>query len=367
MELRDYLKVMSKNAILILIVTLVSLGAGYLLLSRQSAKYTSGMAIIVNYQEKGTASTSGYFKYNNYYGNLIAQSFNESISGLMKNAGLVQAVFEKASISYSDKELANAGKYFRPIPKSKNVTEVRFTADSAAEAQALSTSLITLLSEKAKEFVQSQGEGSLELGIEGPVIEKDKSQMALYLLLLGVVGFGFGIFLAFIVTYLRDEVASTEEFEQLLATRVWAEINTRSGEQDGSMVPLREHILAQFPSSAHKDIRIGLVSLQSSFGLQVSRQLASALRTRENIRSLDFTERSETAALQELKDSDKQKNGYELIALPAFDSLSFSHQVLSQMDAVILVADAAHTPRQALRTAASQLQLLSCPTGIVLT
>ncbi|OIP97092.1 hypothetical protein AUK40_03990 [Candidatus Wirthbacteria bacterium CG2_30_54_11] len=367
MELRDYLKVLTRNWAILLIVTIVAVGSGYLILSRQETRYTSDLAIIVNYQEQGTISSSDYFKYNNYYGNLIAQSFSDSLSGLMKNAGLVEAVFKRASISYEEKDIANPGKYFSPIPKSKNVTEVRFTADTASEAQALSSSLISLLTEKAKEFVQSQGEGSLELGVEGPVIEKGEIPLVLYLLLLAVVGCGFGIFLAFLLTYLRDEVSSVEEFEKILSTPLWADLSLHSGsEGDGVMVPLREKILAKFPQTEHREVRIGLISLRSLDSLRVCQQLASALRTKENIQTLDLTARSEAAALEELKKTDKHAASYRLIAMPSFDSLSFSHRVLSVMDAVILVADSRHTPRRSLLIVSSQLSLLSAPRGIVL-
>lgn len=368
MEFRDYLALMKHRRYMILLMLVITLGAGALLIYIRPERYQSMVSIVTNYQEMQTAQTKKqneeYFKYNNYYGTLIAESFNESISGLLKNSGVVQAVFEEAQLKLEDKEIRNPGKYFRSTAKSNHVTEIIFYADSCDEANDLSNALIVTLQEKANDFVISQGEGKLELGIEGPVIEKMKIPWILYLVILALVGLGFGIGLVMLLHYLADEVGSVDELTAVLDLPLLGQYHGHNlADQDRhrqSSAMISDQLLLS--QKQHQTSLIGILGSDAKQAGDVLSLVHSELKQLVDTEISDLSNRSDT----KLADIKKHKAACKLVLLPQLFSQRQRSTLLDELDLLLIILPALGFKRDQLTDLKNLLAKLDVPKGLIL-
>ncbi|HNT29637.1 MAG TPA: hypothetical protein PKL83_01665 [bacterium] len=367
MDIRMYLKVLYRHRIIVLFIMVTTLAAAAYWITRKPVTYSANLSVIVNYHEDDAERTGEYFGYNNYYGNLIAQSFNESMAGLLKNSGLVESVFTRAGIADDYAQLASPSKYFKPIPKSRHVTEIRFSDTNQDNLNILAAALIEVLDEKAISFVETEAEGKLSLGIEGPVFQENTPPIAIYLAIIAIIALGIGFGCAFFVYYLRDEIICPDEVASLLAAPVVSVATARNltetnafDENSPVLIPLREHLIAQHPQHKHPT-RIGIIGYRLSGTEKIVSLLSLSLNQKQPTETLDLSHESEAQSLTNVEQAARDKATFIICHLPAFQSALFSHQLLAAMQGVVVVVDLARSNRRQLRTAAGQLALISAP------
>ncbi len=223
MEFRHLLKAIRKEIGLFLTVILIGLVIGGTWLLLQPQKFSSAISVVANYENVSTGAASNYFQYNNYYGTMVANSFSDSIPGLLKNTGVVKAIFDRANVDFT--KIQTPATFFTAVSKGKYVNEIRLSTQNQAQTEALSNTLITTLRQKADEFSQTSMEGKLQLGIDGPTINVEYPAYAIDAAVIVVFLLGLALLLVAMATYLKNETFEQREIESALSIKILSHVS----------------------------------------------------------------------------------------------------------------------------------------------
>jgi len=371
MELRDYIKIINYRKWYLLGFVVLSVFLGYLGIRNKPAVYTVNISFVSNYVDPQADQTGEFFRYNNYYGTLIAQSFNETISGVLKNTGIVQSVFQQAGLDWQTENIKNPGKFFRGLTKSRHVTEVSFSLPDEEKAMKLGNALIVVLNQKAEEFARSETEGSIYLGIEGPVVEQVKFSLAVLLFIIAVVGSGFGILIIFIWQYYQDETYSLSEIMQTLGldtlgavAAVHKNTNTqlsRDKQKDYDLVAEQlESILYQ-----SKVQTIGVASLDDRYLNHFLARLNRVLTKQHQVKLQDVVREEFGKALDKIKNNQPKADEFRFVMLPELFGEYHRHELLAACDSLLILLPGAGLKRKKLKALKVLLDSQEMPKWLV--
>ena len=145
MEVKDYIRFLSKNYIAVIIITLTFALITYLITIAQPNTYQSSASLEVIKLETKPQSETPYFQYDNYYSYQAASAASDNLIGWIESAATVAQVYNKAG-------------YQIPSANIKDLSKT-FTA-----TKTVGTSAIVSISYSSKDVQEYRRDGILKYG-----------------------------------------------------------------------------------------------------------------------------------------------------------------------------------------------------------
>ena len=200
MELRQFLKIIQKNLILILILGFIfALGAG-LYLKVKPLTYQVFFGITVS--QAGKDSTSDY-QYDNYYSGQAIDLFSDSLEQFFKDRQLITEVYNEAGINLADLSLRSRANLIKGRKMAPAYLSVTFSAKSPEEGAKLYQSLKTVFTAKVANLKGDQ-EVWYKLNFDEPLIIKNQWNPILVTIIAFILGIILGMFIALFRYYLKN-------------------------------------------------------------------------------------------------------------------------------------------------------------------
>jgi len=193
MELRDYVKIISRNIWLIIIVIVLTGLLSYLFTSKTKTTYSGFKTISVN--KSASATNSNYYQYDGFYSASAANLQAKGLASWINTPATVNQIYEKAQLSapeVNDKNLKNLISVKNDIDS--NVVSISMT-DSSKEDLIKKLDSLGELAQTYFSTITSSDQYSLRTGDNAISSQVANSQMNL---LAGIFsGLIIGIVLAF--------------------------------------------------------------------------------------------------------------------------------------------------------------------------
>lgn len=115
MEVRDYIKFLSKNCLMIFLITLAFAAVTYIVSVTKPPTYQSSASLEVSRFEKKSQGEVSYFQYDNYYSYQTASAASDNLIGWIMSAATVAEIYEKAGYSVPNTSLKDLAKTFTAV------------------------------------------------------------------------------------------------------------------------------------------------------------------------------------------------------------------------------------------------------------
>ncbi len=195
MELKEYIKIIKKKAKLILTIGVVVAVSALLFSVFKPIKYETSLSLFIN---KNKTQQTDDFKYDGYYALQAGEVIADSVQQWLKSPETVDAIYQKARIDPSFKNIKSYTKKFNAKKMSAQYVEVKFESDSKEEAGKISSAVAEVIKDKIKNLEEnSEEELSFSIESENPIIVESKPNVFLNAIIGLVSGLFFGVFIAF--------------------------------------------------------------------------------------------------------------------------------------------------------------------------
>jgi len=112
MEFADYIRIVKKNLLMIVVVTvLFGLAAG-IVTARQDTSYQASTSIEIARLQSVDQNKVGYFQYDDFYATQVATTFSDNVVGWLASPAMVAEIFQKAGYDLPSGNLKDLGKVF---------------------------------------------------------------------------------------------------------------------------------------------------------------------------------------------------------------------------------------------------------------
>lgn len=195
MELKEYIKITQKRARLVLTVGILVAVSALLFSVFKPVKYETSLSIFIN---KNKTQQTDDFKYDGYYALQAGEIIADSVQQWLKSPETVNAIYQKAQIDPSFKNIKSYTKKFNAKKMSAQYVEVKFESNSEEEASKISSAVVEIVKNKVKNLEKnSEEELSFSIENENPIIIESKADVYLNAIIGFVSGLFFGVFIAF--------------------------------------------------------------------------------------------------------------------------------------------------------------------------
>ncbi len=202
MELKDYLKIIKKRYLLILVVTILVGASAFVFTFRRSVVYETSLSLLIT---RSTSQVTQDYKYDGYYAIKAAELFSDTVKQWLESPEVVVEIYKRAEIDLGLESLRKLRKKFKAYKMSSQYVEVRFKASQKEEAQKISGVIPSVLQSRAQQLTWDSKDLSFYIKAASPVIVENKPK-PLFNGLIGLIsGFVLGIFVVFFKEYLRKD------------------------------------------------------------------------------------------------------------------------------------------------------------------
>lgn len=204
MEIKEYLKIFRKSAVIILLcVIFVTLGA-YVFTVRQKVVFEGNGSLTI-IPKPATTTKSNFYEYDGYYALQASGLLGNSITAWLQSPDVVFEIYKQAGIDttgLSAKQLVKSMKAEMLVGTFAVKFQIKNSDRNRAESLAKST--ISVIQNKTAEFNQKAGTKiNFELQADPPVITELKPKKELELIAGALAGLILGIFLSFVLEYFK--------------------------------------------------------------------------------------------------------------------------------------------------------------------
>ena len=112
MEIRDYIRFLSKNYLMVILITILFAGIAYFVSATKAPTYQTSASLEVSRFEKKSQGDVGYFQYDNFYSYQTASAASDNLIGWVMSAATVAEIYEKAGYNVPDSSLKELAKTF---------------------------------------------------------------------------------------------------------------------------------------------------------------------------------------------------------------------------------------------------------------
>lgn len=204
MELRDYIRIILKQKVLVLAITLILAAASYLYTARQPAAVDGSLTFTVVVSER---PTPGQYNYDYYFPIQSAALFADLIDGWFGAPNFVSSIYEQAKLPLPVGNTRAAGKLFRSvkeIEKSPVVTVSIKTKDRGETETIIAAAGDAVRQEVEALTKQGKIPASFSVIISEPLILESKANPSLNAGFAAVVGLIFGSVVALGRHYFKE-------------------------------------------------------------------------------------------------------------------------------------------------------------------
>lgn len=148
MELRDYLKIIQKRAVLLLIITILVAIFSYFFAKNQKPRFEGLISVSVQKlpEEAGRAD---FYQYDRFYNLQAASFYIDDIIGRLKAPNVVLEAFKKANTSPESSDSRYLSTFFRTTKQPQSgVLAISFKSKNKERVEKIAQSLPQVLEEK---------------------------------------------------------------------------------------------------------------------------------------------------------------------------------------------------------------------------
>lgn len=201
MELRDYLKLIGRSWVTIVIISVIGAGLAVAWAATRPTKYESSVTMVVNKPNTIPQRDVDYFQYDKYYSIQASSLFADTLSSLLSSPSTAQEIYTKAGLPVPDVNLTKLGRIFKPKRSQPATITLAVTEDDKTDAEKLINAAVAVMQDKTAEQHKGDDPDHYFTLISGAVATAEvKQDMALNL----VVGLLAGLILSLIIVFLRD-------------------------------------------------------------------------------------------------------------------------------------------------------------------
>lgn len=209
MELKNYLEVLKKNWILIVLITLVAGFSAYFFTNSQKPIYEGGLTMMVSPVPKDDGINKNYYSYDGFYALQSSQLFTNNISSWLNSPDVVIDIYKQAKINIDASQVTELktkiSTTLRSAQSANNMVDALFTDSKKENITKLSDAAFIIIDEKVQQFNQSTS-NKITYRVErlaNPFSVEILPKVNLNTTIGLIGGFILGIFLAFLINYFQ--------------------------------------------------------------------------------------------------------------------------------------------------------------------
>jgi len=195
MELRDYIKIISKYKVIFWTVVLLCGISALVWSTVQPKSYLASNTYTLNKASTLKQNDISFYLYDNYYNVQSAALFSQIVTNWFESPSLVQEVYQKAGIPVPQVSQRKLSKTFKAIREEPATINVSLTGTNKEELQKLLNAASLVLQEKTDELGKNS-ENTYELAKFTPIVTDNNPN----LILNSIIGLFAGLFLGIILT-----------------------------------------------------------------------------------------------------------------------------------------------------------------------
>ncbi len=191
MEVSDYIKFLSKNYLIILIITAVFAAVAYIISSSSPNTYQSSASIEVTRFENVPQSEVPYFQYDNYYSYQAASAASDNLIGWIESASTVAEVYEKAGYKLPNASIKDLSKTFTATKTvgTSAVVSFHYSSKDKTQSEKMVSTATGVLKQKVESYNQTAGQNVFSVQYSEPVTVVSPKMEALNTIIAAFVGF----------------------------------------------------------------------------------------------------------------------------------------------------------------------------------
>lgn len=204
MELKDYIRIISKSWLMILIITLLVTLATVIWSKVQPLKYESGVTLVVNKPNTVPQRAVGYYQYDKFYSIEASSLYADTLTSWLSSAGTAKEIFEYAGLPVPNVSLKKLGRIFKPRRLPPVTIGVTVINKDRERAEKLVKAAVAVVEEKTEEQRRGDDPDHHFAIIAGPTVTAEVRQSIALNSLLGLIaGLIIGLAVAFLREYLK--------------------------------------------------------------------------------------------------------------------------------------------------------------------
>ncbi len=203
MELKQYLSLLKKRILIVVILALLTGVTAFLLSFFKPVSYDASVSFAVN--RINVKETEDY-QYDGYYAIQASDLVSQTVVSWFATPSVVLEIYEKANIDPQYDSLEQFATFFNTKKYSGQNIGVKFNEKEEAKARAISTATINVISSKVKALNKNADSNSLfEAVASPPVIVENKANVILNTIIGFIAGLAIGFYLVYVIHYFKEE------------------------------------------------------------------------------------------------------------------------------------------------------------------
>lgn len=202
MELRDYLKIISKRIWLFISVVVVVLAGTYIFTITQPVTY-DGSTLLNVVVKKSADAQSNYYDYDNYYAIQGSSLFADTIVAWLGDPSNVYDIYSLAGLSKPDISSKNLSKLITAQKKPPASVIVNFNSTDKDKVEKLMNAINEFVVNKTGTWSKEGLMENLHVDYSAPVVIEHKPSILTNMLIGLAAGIVLGLALVFFVDYMK--------------------------------------------------------------------------------------------------------------------------------------------------------------------
>jgi len=202
MELKDYIRIIKKNLIVIVAVTVVFGLVAYLATARQKPVYNSTIGIEITREQAAKQADTPYYQFDNYYATQAATALSDNVIGWLAAPSFVSEIFNKAGYETPPGSLRELSKIFTARKKISNssVIDISYSSTNSQKAEKIIKTAAGMIKDKTDALNSSQDTAKYITSVSTPVVITSPKP----LLLNTLIGVFVGLFLTIGYAFIKN-------------------------------------------------------------------------------------------------------------------------------------------------------------------
>ncbi|MDH4358623.1 MAG: Wzz/FepE/Etk N-terminal domain-containing protein [Candidatus Berkelbacteria bacterium] len=202
MELKDYVQIIKKNLIMIIVVAAILGLAAYFVTLRQEPTYNSTIGIEITREQTAKQAEVPYYLYDNYYATQVATTLSDNIIGWLSAPSFVSEILTKAGYEAPSGSLREISKTFTAKKKisTSSVVDISYSSTDSQKAEKIIQTAASLLRDKTEALNSAKEAAKYVTSVSTPVVITTPKP----LLLNTLIGVLVGLFLSVGYAFLKN-------------------------------------------------------------------------------------------------------------------------------------------------------------------
>lgn len=206
MELRDYIKIISRHFWIFIIVVILSTIFAIFLTKTRPTTYTAATTYTINKGSTLKQSQVNYYLYDNYYNLQSATLFSQNVQLWFSSPAFVAEIYKNAGLALPDVSQKALGRIFNATYQIPNTIQLSVKGTDANQVQTLIDSAFKVAQEKINQSGDTNDDTAYyQLNQFDPILNQNKSNLILNASIGFFSGIILGLLITFAVSYFKEE------------------------------------------------------------------------------------------------------------------------------------------------------------------